>query len=76
MFCRDRGWSDGDEGALCLSWRGYVARTYINPDKSLLHLDADRHKAPTPHLIHPLSLQDPLADLVWSSSSLRQEEVC
>jgi len=45
-----------DAGALCLSSSGYDHSASQNPCES--HCEEDKHKAPTPLHIHPLSLQD------------------
>jgi len=45
-----------DAGALCLSSVGDDPLASQNPDESCCH--QDKHKAPTPPRIHPLSLQD------------------
>jgi hypothetical protein len=54
--CRDRGWGGADAGTLCLSVS--PSRTPWALAKRPTRLaEPDRHKAPTPALIRPLSLQ-------------------
>src|SRR5581483_11881349 len=56
--CRDKGRGRVDVGVLCLSSSSIrnSAGHPVTPAESLCH--KDKHKAPTPPLIRPLSLQD------------------
>jgi hypothetical protein len=56
MRCRDRGRMWGWEGALCLS--AWPLQVSWFGETSQAPQDADRHKAPSQPLPHPLSLQD------------------
>jgi len=54
--CRDKGRGRVDAGALCLSSWEYDHHASRNPNETSCH--EDKHKAPTPLHVHPLSLQD------------------
>src|SRR5579872_717257 len=70
---RDKGWSGVDVGALCLSSSSsrHSARYYHTSRKSFCH--EDKHKAPTPPRICPLSLLDGATSLLCSVGKQHQD---
>jgi len=68
--CRDNGQGWADAGALCLSGAGWSGHAYHETPIGIA-LHEDKHKAPTPLHIHPLSLQLSLALNVTFGTSIR-----
>jgi len=54
--CRDKGWTWGWVGALCLSSWQHDSSGFREANRS--HPTEDKHKAPSSTPLRPLSLQD------------------